>query len=77
MINTQVQCPVLLCVWLQFELVCDDLRNTVLMLPPSISHYCIEGEVWERESWQMLWRWPPWMWRWWSESESCERRREI
>ena len=31
-INIQVQCPVLLWVWLQiFELLCDDPRNTVLM----------------------------------------------
>ena len=28
---------VLLWVWLQFELVCDDPRNTVLMMPPSLS----------------------------------------
>ena len=30
MINIQVQCPMLLWVWLQFELVCDNPRNTVL-----------------------------------------------
>ena len=24
-----------------------------------------------RKRWQILWRWPPWIWRWWSESESC------
>jgi len=36
----QVQCPVLLLViWLQFELVCDD---TVLMMPES--HACVGGE---------------------------------
>jgi len=28
-IDIQAQCPVLLCVWLQFELVCDDPRKTV------------------------------------------------
>jgi len=40
----QVQCPVLLWVviWLQFELVCDDLSNTVLMMP--VSHACVGGE---------------------------------
>ena len=47
MINIHVQCPVLLWVWLQFELVCDDPRNTVVMTPPSISH--IEGEDWGRD----------------------------
>jgi len=33
-----LRCPVLLWVWLQFELlhVCDDPRNTTLMMPPSI-----------------------------------------
>ena len=36
--NIQVQCPVLLWVWLQFELVRDDPRNTVLMMPPLLSH---------------------------------------
>ena len=36
-----MQCPVLLWVWQQFELVCDD---TVLMMPPSLSHYSLEGE---------------------------------
>ena len=36
--NIQVQCPVLLWVWLQFELVCDDPRNTVLVMPPLLSH---------------------------------------
>ena len=35
--NIQVQCPVLLWVWLQFELVRDP-RNTVLMMPPLLSH---------------------------------------
>jgi len=34
----------LLWVWLQFELVCNDLRNTVLMLPPSLSHCSLGGE---------------------------------
>jgi len=24
--------------------VCDDPRNTVLMMPPPLSHYCLEGE---------------------------------
>ena len=40
----QVQCPVLLWVviWLQFELVCDDPSNTVLMMP--VSHACVGGE---------------------------------
>ena len=27
--DIQAQCPVLLCVWLQFELLCDDPRKTV------------------------------------------------
>jgi len=44
MINIQVQCPVLLWVWLQFELVCDDPRNTVVIFPLPLSHYCLEGE---------------------------------
>ena len=30
---------------LQFELVPDDPRNTVLMMPPSLSYYSFEGEV--------------------------------
>jgi len=30
-------------VWLQVELACDDPRKTVLMMPPSISYYCLEG----------------------------------
>ena len=30
---------------LQFDLVPDDPRNTVLMMPPSLSHYPLEGEV--------------------------------
>jgi len=40
----QVQCPVLLWVviWLQFELVCNDPSNTVLMMP--MSHACVGGE---------------------------------
>ena len=60
MINVQVQCPVLLWVWLQFELVCDDPRNTVLMNPPSLSHYCLEGEDVEMASLDvemMKWEW--------------------
>jgi len=43
-VNLQVQCPVLLLVWLQLELVRDDPRNTVLMMPPPISHYSLEGD---------------------------------
>ena len=39
-----MQCPVLLWVWLQCELVCDDPSNTVLMMPPSLSHYCLDRE---------------------------------
>jgi len=35
-----VQC-MFLWVWLQFELVCDE---TVVMMPPSFSHYSFEGE---------------------------------
>jgi len=33
----------LLWVWLQFdhELVCDDPRNTMLMMPPSLSYYSL------------------------------------
>ena len=30
------ECPVLVLVWLQFELVCEDPRNRVLMMPPSL-----------------------------------------
>jgi len=30
---------------LQFELVPDDPRNTVLMMSPSLSYYSFEGEV--------------------------------
>jgi len=41
-VNLQVQC--LLLVWLQLEFVCDDPRNTVLMMPPPISHYSLEGD---------------------------------
>jgi len=36
-ISIQMQCPVLLWVWLQFELVCDDPRNTALMMPSSLA----------------------------------------
>ena len=43
-VNLQVQCPVLLLIWLQLELVCNDPRNTVLMMPPPISHYSLEGD---------------------------------
>ena len=32
---TIVQHPVLLWVWLQFELVCDNQRKTMLMVPPT------------------------------------------
>jgi len=39
-----VQCPVVLWVWLQFELVSNDPRDTVLMMPPSFSCYYLEGE---------------------------------
>ena len=45
-------------------------------MPPPLSHYCLQGKAWLRkrwESWQILWRWPPWMQRWWSESETCRR----
>ena len=44
MINIQVQRPVLLWIWLHFELMCDDPRNTVLMMPPSFSHYYLEED---------------------------------
>jgi len=44
MINIKVQCPVLLWIWLHFELMCDDSRNTVLMMPPSFSHYYLEED---------------------------------
>ena len=47
--NMQVQCPVLLWVWLQFELVCDDPRNIVLMIHPSLSHYCLEDQKRDEE----------------------------
>ena len=30
--------------WLQFESVCDDTRNTVLMMPPLLSHYSIDED---------------------------------
>jgi len=60
----QVQCPMPQWVWLQFELVCDDPRNTyaVLMIPPPLSHCCLDGKD-QWESWKILWRCPPWMWR--------------
>jgi len=32
-------------IWLQFELVRDDPRNTVLMIPPPLSHYYLEGKT--------------------------------
>ena len=44
-INIQMQCPVLPWVWLQCELVCDDPSNTVLMMSPSLSHYCLDREA--------------------------------
>ena len=31
-------------VWLQFALVCDYPRSTVLMMPPALSHFSLEGE---------------------------------
>ena len=42
MINMQVQCLMLL--WVAWAVSCDDPRNTVLMMPPPLSHYCLEGE---------------------------------
>jgi len=45
--DTEVQCPMLLWVWLQFELECDDPRNTAPMMP--LSHYCLEGKDWGRD----------------------------
>jgi len=46
-----VQCPVLLWVWQQFDLVCDDPRNTVLMMPPLLSHNSWE-EARSRKRWK-------------------------
>jgi len=43
MINIQEQCPALLWVWLQYELVCDDPRNTILIT-------VLEGEGAEKEA---------------------------
>jgi len=40
---------VLVWVWLQFELVCDDPRNTVLIMHPSLSHFSFEGEDQRRD----------------------------
>jgi len=44
----QVQCPVLLSVWLRFEMVCDDPSN---MMPPLLCHHCLGGgrdrKVWK------------------------------
>jgi len=59
-----VKCPVLLWVWLQFELVCDGPRNTVLMTFSLLFRRKRLRKRWK--SWQILWRWPPWMQRWWS-----------
>ena len=39
-----MQCQVVPLVWVQFELVCDDPKNTVLMMPPSLSHWSLEGD---------------------------------
>ena len=36
-------------IWLEIELVCDDPRNTMLMMPSSLSHYCLEGEAQGRD----------------------------
>ena len=42
--DIQVQCPMLLCVWLQFEFVCDDPRNTVLAASTTFSLFSLEGK---------------------------------
>jgi len=44
-VNVQMRCTVLLSVWVQFELMCDDpkYKYTVLMMPPSLSRYSLEG----------------------------------
>jgi len=34
-------CPVLLWVWLHVQI---ELANTVLVMPPSLSHHCLKGE---------------------------------
>ena len=57
----------LLWVQLQFELVCDDPRNTVLMMPLSLSLPFKKEKTKEELS-----RWSPWIWRQ-SESELCVR----
>jgi len=45
MISIQVQCPVLLWIWLHFELMSDDPRNTVLIDDASsFSHYYLEED---------------------------------
>ena len=57
-------------VWL-FKLVCDDPRNTVLMMPPSIFHYSLEGAAEEMRKLantvdtapldvEMKWEWVVW-----------------
>ena len=51
--DIEVQCPTLLWVWLQFELVCDDPRTTVLDTSTTFSLYSLEGK---ERSWQILWR---------------------
>ena len=47
--SPRMQSAVSSVVWLQFELVCNDPRNTVLMMPPSLPHYSLGGEGQERE----------------------------
>ena len=47
--------------WLQSELVCNDSRNTVWMMPPSLSYCSLEGEDRVRDG-KMVWRWLPWIW---------------
>jgi len=51
---------------------CDDPRNTVLMMPSTTFPLLFRRRR-PKKRWisrQILWRWPPWIPRWWSESES-------
>jgi len=68
MINIQVQRPGLLWIWLQFQKYSPSINLSLLFRRRRLK------KRWE--SWQLLWRWPPWMWRCWSESKLCGWRRD-
>jgi len=67
-LHIHFQYPVLPCVLLDwFGVVSGVPEIQHWWCPPSLSHYCLEDEEWERD--ERVGRWPPWSRRWMLESD--------